>query len=100
MFSYMYNLDISKYDINWNDVGHLPVREKSAQERTLKRSKSINMMEVRLRPHSQRSGRERFHISEDLKIVDLETEIYPCNSAAWCVKFNSTSNLNHVSPRK
>ena len=100
MFSYMYDLDLPTYDLNLNKMGQLPAREKSAQERRLKRSKSINMMEVRARPRSTRFARERFHLSEDLKIVDLETEAYTCSSPtspAWCVTFNSTNNINAVS---
>ena len=96
----MRDLNLPSYDLNLNKMGQLPARKTSAQERRLKRSKSINMMEVRARPRSTRFVRDRVQLSEELKIVDLETETFSCSSPtapAWCVTFNSTNNNNAVS---
>ena len=108
MFSYMYELDFPKLDINDNRMGLSPSREKSigfstsnreksARERSkLRRSKSTHhMLETQKRPKSHRFRRTTardFDASynmfpHEINIIDLEDEESVCNAAAWCVSF-------------
>ena len=108
MFSYMYEVDFPKLDINSNRMGLSPSREKSvgftmnnreqsARERTkLRRSKSTHqMVEARPRPKShrlrregvRRGGVEYVFPPQEINIIDLEDEESVCNAAAWCVSF-------------
>ena len=110
MFSYMYELDFPKLDINSNRMGLSPSREKSigitlnnreqsARERSkLRRSKSTHhMIESQRRPKSHRFRRPTARdfdanymlpsAAHEINIIDLENEESVCNAAAWCVSF-------------
>jgi hypothetical protein len=112
MFSYMYEVDFPKLDINSNRMGLSPSREKSvgfslnnrdqsARERSkLRRSKSTHgpMVDTR-RPKSHRFRRQvpsrgdrhkdanYVFPATEINIIDLENEQSVCNAAAWCVSF-------------
>lgn len=97
MFSYMYEVNLPKYDVNANSVeiqrpnGN---REKSARERTkLKRSKSTHNIDLKMRPKSHRFRREKdfFDNYNEVRIIDLEEERDSNNFSAWCVSFDSES---------
>ena len=97
MFSYMYEVNLPKYDVNANNVeiqrpnGN---REKSARERTkLKRSKSTHNIDLKMRPKSHRFRREKdfFDNYNEVRIIDLEEERDSNNFSAWCVSFDSES---------
>ena len=107
MFSYMYELDFPKLDINSNRMGLSPSREKSigitlnnreqsARERSkLRRSKSTHHMLESQRPKSHRFRRPTardFEVNymfpaHEINIIDLEEDESVCNAAAWCVSF-------------
>ena len=106
MFSYMYELDFPKLDINSNRMGLSPSREKSigitlnnrevsARERSkLRRSKSTHhMIESQRRPKSHRFRRDfdaNYMLpgtAHEINIIDLENDESVCNAAAWCVSF-------------
>ena len=107
MFSYMYELDFPKLDINSNRMGLSPSREKSigfslnnreqsARERSkLRRSKSTHHMLESQRPKSHRFRRPTARDFEanymfpahEINIIDLEEDESVCNAAAWCVSF-------------
>ena len=107
MFSYMYELDFPKLDINSNRMGLSPSREKSigfslnnreqsARERSkLRRSKSTHHMLESQRPKSHRFRRPTardFEVNymfpaHEINIIDLENDESVCNAAAWGVSF-------------
>ena len=96
MFSYMYEVNLPKYDINANSVEvqrpNNGNREKSARERTkLKRSKSTHNIDLKMRPKSHRFRREKdfFDNYNEVRVIDLEEERDSNNFSAWCVSFDS-----------
>ena len=99
MFSYMYEVNLPKFDINANSVEIQRTtnnREKSARERSkLRRSKSTHSMDFKMRPKSHRFRREkdifdkqRYRYNE-VKVIDLEEDNSSSNFSAWCVSFDS-----------
>ena len=106
MFSYMYEVNLPKYDINANSVeiqrpnGN---REKSARERTkLKRSKSTHNIDLKMRPKSHRFRREKNFLDNynEVRIIDLEEEKDSNNFSAWCVSFDSEAVSLDYSKKK
>ena len=101
MFSYMYEVNFPKFDINANSVEIQRTtnnREKSARERSkLRRSESTHSMDFEMRPKSHRFRREkdifdkqRYRYNE-VKVIDLEEDNSSSNFSAWCVSFDSES---------
>ena len=102
MFSYMYEVNFPKFDINANSVENVPrtaaTREKSARDRTkLRRSKSthcMDKMDIKMRPKSHRFRREKefYNCYNEVKIIDMEDDNGSNNFSAWCVSFDSEAD--------
>ena len=102
MFSYMYEVNFPKFDINANSVENVPrtaaTREKSARDRTkLRRSKSthcMDKMDIKMRPKSHRFRREKefYNCYNEVKIIDMEDDTCSNNFSAWCVSFDSEAD--------
>ena len=102
MFSYMYEVNFPKFDINANSVDNVPrtaaTREKSARDRTkLRRSKSthcMDKMDIKMRPKSHRFRREKefYNCYNEVKIIDMEDDNCSNNFSAWCVSFDSEAD--------
>ena len=99
MFSYMYEINLPKFDMNANNLEMssrtISNREKSARDRTkLRRSKSTHTMDFKMRPKSHRFRREKDILENqrycynEVKIIDLEDDTSN-NFSAWCVSFDS-----------
>ena len=103
MFSYMYEIEFPKLDINANNMGFPSTREKSARERSkLRRSKSTHTMDFRQRPKSHRFRREKdfdlpYVFPHEIQMMDLEDDPNISNAAAWCVSFDADSHADRVS---
>ena len=102
MFSYMYEVNLPKFDINANSVENVPrtaaTREKSARDRTkLRRSKSthcMDKMDIKMRPksHGFRREKEFYNCYNEVKIIDMEDDNGSNNFSAWCVSFDSEAD--------